>query len=236
MQIHAVMPAYNHGEFIAQAVESAVDQVGHLVVVNDGSTDNTREILDAMDHPNLTVVHHEKNLFAAEAINTGVKILRGYHDPEWLTWISADNYCHDIWAGKLLSQAQPGVGAVYSGFRCIEVPQRRRKPWRSFMQHDPLWFFTSPNCYYGASFIIREDVWQEHRGRNAHDLDNWMRVEEACWDRELEIVGIDEDLVTYRDHAGRTGRRRNGQEFNDIRHWHGVGLVRRRVGNMRPPA
>jgi glycosyltransferase involved in cell wall biosynthesis len=194
-----------------------VHQVSHLVVVNDGSTDDTRRLIDMREEPNLSVIHLPKNGGAASAINAGVEYIRKHFEPQWLTWVSSDNIHHQNYAQRLLAVARslPYIGAVYSGFACIEFPQKKKKPWRSFAHYDPARLHADEACYMGPSFVIREDVWQSHRGKNAHDYDNWVRVEEACWAAGLKIISIDEDLVTYRDHVERTGvRNRAGYDAN----------------------
>lgn len=86
-----VMPTYNQRQYIEESVNSALAQTRQdfeLIIVNDGSTDGTKEWLDAYAHPKVRVIHQE-NGGPAEAINTGMKAATG----DYVTWISSDNIC-----------------------------------------------------------------------------------------------------------------------------------------------
>jgi len=72
-------PAYNDGGTIASLVILAVQVAGRLtpdfevIVVNDGSTDATRDILDdlARTYPNVRAIHHQRNRGYGAALRTG---------------------------------------------------------------------------------------------------------------------------------------------------------------------
>ena len=117
---------------------------------------------------------------------------------EWLSWVSSDNVHHPNWASKLLAKTAPDVGVVYSGFNRVTMDdgckhEYRFRPWAAGA-------LMRPPCFIGPSFIVRAEVWQPHRGKCSHDLDNWLRVEEECLARALRIVGLDEPLCFYRVH------------------------------------
>jgi glycosyltransferase involved in cell wall biosynthesis len=72
-------PAYNDGGTIASLVILAVQVAGRLtpdfevIVVNDGSTDSTRDILDDLvrTYPNVRAIHHSRNRGYGAALRTG---------------------------------------------------------------------------------------------------------------------------------------------------------------------
>jgi hypothetical protein len=64
--------------------------------------------------------------------------------------------------------------------------------------YSPKALIQSDACFVGPSFLTRREVWQEHRGGISHDLDNWLRVEEACWRRGWTLAHVDEVLCDYR--------------------------------------
>lgn len=105
--ISVVMPAFNAQSYIAEAIHSVLNQTlapREIIVVDDGSTDATRNIVQA--YSNVTYVH-QSNAGVAAALNTGCRHARGTH----IAFISAD----DVWrADKLQVQYQqllktPGV-------------------------------------------------------------------------------------------------------------------------------
>ena len=90
--IVAAIPAYNEERSIAKVVLRTRQKVGRVVVVDDGSTDSTGEISEALG---ATVIRHRKNLGYGAALRTGFKTARelnatamvmldadGQHDPE----------------------------------------------------------------------------------------------------------------------------------------------------------
>ncbi len=74
--VTVVMPAYNEEASIAEAIARVLEQpfVRELVVVDDGSTDGTREILATLSDDRLRVVEHERNQGKGAALRTGIAL------------------------------------------------------------------------------------------------------------------------------------------------------------------
>lgn len=109
-----VIPCYNHGDYVGEAVES-VRRLGRsdleCVVVDDGSTESaTRERIDALEREGVRVVR-QANLGLARARNAGIAATTG----SIVIPLDADNRLRGALldrAGQLLS-ADPAVGVVY---------------------------------------------------------------------------------------------------------------------------
>ena len=88
--VSIVLPVYNGEKFLAQALNSLVTQTCkdiEIIVVDDGSTDKTTEVLDKFSFfRNLRYVHKE-NGGTGSALNVGHKLARG----KYVTWCSHDN-------------------------------------------------------------------------------------------------------------------------------------------------
>lgn len=78
--VSVVMTAYNAEKYIAEAIQSILDQTYknlELIIVNDGSTDRTLEIINSFDDNRIRLVNNERNLGAAESSNKGIEIVQG---------------------------------------------------------------------------------------------------------------------------------------------------------------
>lgn len=80
MQITVIIPAYNEKKFIEECVRRVKKQtvVTEILIIDDGSTDGTREILQQMDgQDRVRVVMHPKNMGKGAAIHTGIQNAQG---------------------------------------------------------------------------------------------------------------------------------------------------------------
>ena len=130
--ISVILPTHNRGHSIARAIQSVLDQTYsnlELIVVDDGSTDNTEEIVNAYKDRRIRYIRHEVNRGAGAARNTGLKLSRGAFiafqdsDDEWLPeklQKQIDVYLH----------ATPDIGVVYTDmYRISEMG--KTKYWKS---------------------------------------------------------------------------------------------------------
>lgn len=120
--VSVMMPAYNAERFIRQAVESVLAQKyphWELIVVDDGSTDQTSEILKQFDDSRIRIIR-QSNAGESAARNTALQHLRG----EYLAFLDADDIYlpnHlEVTVGYL--QMHPEYDGVYTdGYYCDET-------------------------------------------------------------------------------------------------------------------
>jgi hypothetical protein len=116
-----IMPTFNHLRYLPLAVDTALRQTldeFELIIVNDGSTDGTRDWLDALRDTRIRVIHQD-NRGPAEAINAGVRASKA----EYLSWISADNFCAPYFVEAFVAalDADPSNILAYSPFYTINA-------------------------------------------------------------------------------------------------------------------
>ena len=78
--VSVVIPAYNRADFLADAVTSVINQTCadlEIIVVDDGSTDDTRTVVESLTDDRIRYVCHEENRGANAARNTGIRLARG---------------------------------------------------------------------------------------------------------------------------------------------------------------
>jgi dolichol-phosphate hexosyltransferase len=83
MMLSIIMPAYNEGATIAHAIQRVLSVPFpcpiELIVVNDGSVDNTAEVLKTISDPRLVTESHRANFGKGAALLTGLSLVNGTH-------------------------------------------------------------------------------------------------------------------------------------------------------------
>jgi glycosyltransferase involved in cell wall biosynthesis len=134
--VSIMMPAFNASRYIGCAIESAVAQrfeQWELVVVDDGSTDDTYEIAASFDDARITVLR-QPNLGEARARNAALAAVRG----EYLAFLDADDlFLPDhLWLTTEYLRAHPAADGVFTdgyhitedGTQLTPLSARRRPP------------------------------------------------------------------------------------------------------------
>jgi glycosyltransferase involved in cell wall biosynthesis len=111
--ISVIIPAYNHDRFVGAAIDSVLNQTFadlELIVVDDGSTDNTGAIVKAYTDARLTY-YHQQNQDAYNTINRGLSLARG----RYVSILNSDDvYAHDRLARLLDFCRQHGAECVFT--------------------------------------------------------------------------------------------------------------------------
>jgi glycosyltransferase involved in cell wall biosynthesis len=92
LKISVVMPAYNAGKYIREAINSVLAQTFsdfELLIINDGSTDNTLEVIASFSDPRIILINQEVNKGIAAALNTGLL----HAKTEYIARFDADDVC-----------------------------------------------------------------------------------------------------------------------------------------------
>ena len=87
--ISVVMPAYNHEHYVGEAIESVLNQTFtdfELLIIDDGSTDNTAAVINSFNDDRLKY-HHQSNQDAYNALNNGMALASG----EFISIINSDD-------------------------------------------------------------------------------------------------------------------------------------------------
>ena len=125
MKLSVVIPVFNEARTIATIVErvNEVDVDKEIVIVDDYSTDGTREALAdvAARHPNVTVLHHERNMGKGRALRTGFAAARG----DYVIIQDADLEYDPADYAKLLHPLEQGKADAVYGSRFAGVQEHR---------------------------------------------------------------------------------------------------------------
>ena len=100
-KVSIVLPTYNGYKYIRQSIDSCLNQTYkniELIIVDDGSTDKTSEIIKSFKDNRIKYIKHEKNKGLPYALNTGFANAIG----EYLSWTSDDNFYNEKAIEKML--------------------------------------------------------------------------------------------------------------------------------------
>jgi len=232
------MPAYNAGLYIYESIHSVLNQTLsdiELIVVDDGSTDDTVEIIQSFGNKVCYVAQQNKG--AAAARNTGVMHAKG----EWLAFLDSD----DIWVpDKLEKQLQQCGNYEWSCTDIVFVGSGENVGKRASDIEITGCGFVLPklvvsNFIATSSVMMKKAVFEEVGGfdvtlRALQDWDLWLRVA-----AKYELGYLHEPCVEYRVHkksTSRSTRRTHQYHIEIIRRTFGPGGVGENMPSLRRKA
>jgi glycosyltransferase involved in cell wall biosynthesis len=95
--VSIIMPSWNTGHFIAETIQSVIEQTytkWELIIVDDCSTDGTDDVVASFDDKRIKYFKNNKNIGAALTRNKALREARG----EWIAFLDSD----DLWMPKKL--------------------------------------------------------------------------------------------------------------------------------------
>jgi glycosyltransferase involved in cell wall biosynthesis len=131
-RIGVVIPAYNEQKLIKLTVDGIPGYVDRIYVINDCSTDSTKEVLEAIDDPRLYIIDHEVNQ------GVGAAILHGYQralkeNMDIIAVMGGDNQMNPLQLPNLLMPIIEGKADYTKGNRLLHEEYRvGMSKWRSF--------------------------------------------------------------------------------------------------------
>lgn len=203
-----VVPVYNHGAYIGFALDSIINQTftnWEAVVVNDGSTDNTPEVIEEYAKKDSRIrCFHKENGGVSTALNEGIKNAKG----EWICWLSSD----DLFEPDKLAvhykrmQEKPDKKFQISMWSLLleETGMKYAAPlWNTIPANEfrVLQFFFG-NYVHGNSVSVHKSVFEKvglfnPKLRQGQDFDMWLRVAD-----QFEIEFIQYRTCVTRIHPG----------------------------------
>jgi glycosyltransferase involved in cell wall biosynthesis len=200
IKVSIVIPCFNHGEFVQEAVES-VTRAGRddleLIVVDDGSTDErTRKEMDAISARGTKVLRQENKGLAA-ARNAGVLASQG----EYIFPLDADDRLRSGWLEKGVGilHSDSKIGIVYGDAQCFGSRTNRWTVGPFETARLLRW------NYIHASALCRRAVWEQNRGydgtmpvQGLEDWDFWLGALEHGW----QFAYLPEVFFDYRQTEG----------------------------------
>ena len=203
-KVTVLMPVYNGAEYLHQAIDSVLNQTFsdfEFLIINDGSTDTTEEIILSCDDPRIRYVKNEHNIGLTATLNKGLELASG----EYVARVDSD----DVMQPQRLElqyeflKSNPDITVVGSWWGHID--ESGKDP--GYITKVPLepfscalmMYFDGENPVGHPCVMYRKNAIRQIGGYNeeyshAEDLELWFR----CSLNRLEFANIGEPLTLYR--------------------------------------
>ena len=209
-KVSIAIPSYNHGKYISETIESILNQTFQdfeIIITDDGSTDNTVEVIKSFKDDRIKLFVFEENQGACKALNNCIINSKG----KYFAYISSD----DVWENdKIEKQVKyldenPSTPVVFTKVKIIDeesnqftetdhyyysIFEQENRPRSEWLNH----FFYFGNIICHPSIMIKRSVYDEiglynERLVNMPDFDMWVRLS-----MKYNIHILDEKLTKFR--------------------------------------
>jgi alpha-1,3-rhamnosyltransferase len=213
--VSVIIPAYNHERYIEEALQSVIKQTYkniELIVINDGSTDETGTVITKFikKYKNFNIEYINKpNEGVCRTLNKGLKLAKG----KYVAILASD----DMWASERiekqlqLMEANANIGLVFSdhyfvryneitNIKATDYKPNIKKCFVNNIQNVNIYEkLLTENIIPAVTVLIRKECFDKIGGFDnnfkAEDYDMWLRIS-----KEYPIAFIDEPLAYYRIH------------------------------------
>jgi hypothetical protein len=200
--VTVLLPAYNAEAWVGQAVESILRQSFRdfeLLVIDDGSTDNTVALLNGYKDGRIRVVRHEANRGLIACLNEGLGLSRG----ALIARMDADDFAHErrLELQVAFLNTRPDVGICGTWFHLRQAKRRTRV--RTPVTHAEIaarLFFRSafghPTVILRRAFLQQFSLRYDPQSTHAEDFDLWVRAS-----GHTHLANVPRYLLDYRVHS-----------------------------------
>lgn len=216
--VTVLLPVHNGRDYLQDAIASVLRQTltdFELLVIDDGSTDGSVDLIRAYDDPRIRLVVQEQNRGVADTLNHGLSLARG----EFIARMDADDICRPERLERQVDLLRrcPDVAVCGSWVEAFEGAHR--EVWEAPVTHDAIlarMLFVSalyhPTACFRSAFMTDNSLQYASDFPCAQDYDLWARC--AAKGR---LANLAEVLLEYRLHPGQSARQKSAvrQDYAD---------------------
>ncbi len=199
--ISVLMSVYNGERFLREAVESVLSQTCtdfEFIIVNDGSSDGSAEILESYADPRVRLVHNSRNLGLSQSLNRGLEEAVG----RYVARMDADDISLPERFERQMAfmDEHPEVGACGTWAKDIDEAGAIVAEHRTIVGKRLHCYYWIPSPIIHPSAMIRTELLKELRYADvsyAQDFNLWLRIVKAGF----KLGNLTEFLFLYRVHA-----------------------------------
>jgi glycosyltransferase involved in cell wall biosynthesis len=201
-KVSVILPVYNGAGTVDAAIRSILGQTFEdleLLVVNDGSTDNTRMVVDAFKDPRIRTFHLLKNVGRSEARNLGFAKAQS----PYIAMIDADDLAYpDRIERQFKFMEQHTYIGLCGAWAQVEDEKGYRIEWRQPLTNERIRrSIVRSNTFIHCTVLVRKSVLEKLGGFDkqfepAEDYDLYLRITSQYTVANLPCV-----LASYRAHS-----------------------------------
>ncbi|HET9747044.1 MAG TPA: glycosyltransferase [Chitinophagaceae bacterium] len=210
--VSVILPAFNCGKYIGRAIESVLRQTFpdfELIIVNDGSTDNTEQVIQSYSDQRVIYVKNPRNQGLIHSLNRAIELSHS----KYIARMDGDDICLParLAKQKLFLDQNQDIAVVASRIEFINELEEKTGDWKLDKQtitpEQIKRTILKENCIAHPTVMMRAEIIKELKykpyQKNIEDYDLWLRI----LSRGHKIAKIDEPLLLYRVHKNSiTGR------------------------------
>lgn len=213
-KVSVIIPVYNSGLFLRESLDSVLAQTYpdlEIIVINDGSIDDSLEILK--QYGNKIIIIDQKNRGLAEAVNAGIAKMSG----KWMKWLSPDDLLYPDAIETLVVEAKklPENTILYSNWEIINQKGEKLRDFRESNHNSLDNFEFNIHLLDGQlinvnTVLIPASVFE--KGCLMRTLNNTTSVDYDFFLRAGILYGVnfhlvERNLLKYRIHENQTSHR-----------------------------
>jgi glycosyltransferase involved in cell wall biosynthesis len=202
-RISVIMPVFNAERHVREAIGSLLAQTFsdfELIVIDDGSTDESLQVVQGIGDPRLRLLQNASNLGAAETKNRGIENARA----EFIAFLDADDLAFPERLAEQLDylERNPEISVVATQSNTIDASGNVTGAYTPAVPSDEIpAFLLFGNCIQQSSVMLRRTALGDRRFRTvfepAEDYDLWTRLA-----ADAKFAIMDRPLIHYRIHEG----------------------------------
>ncbi|MGJ7027515.1 glycosyltransferase family 2 protein [Petrimonas sulfuriphila] len=210
--VSVIMPVYNYGHLIKESIDSVLAQTlpdFELIVVNDGSTDNSRKIAHSYLDKRIKIINFPENRGCYPAMNAGMRVAKG----EYLCVVGSDdiNLPKRLEKQYLFLEENKELGMIGSAFQMLNDPL----PYYKETDYETIKVLFLRNCYSShATCMVRTALVQKY---DLYYNESYTYSSDYDWQvRALSLFpasNINEIFYQIRMHEQQITKRKGKEQF-----------------------
>ena len=203
--VSVILPAYNCEKFIGKAIQSVLQQTFkdfELIIINDGSTDNTESIIHTFIDQRIVYLKNPENKGLIYSLNRAISLAQG----KYISRMDADDIClpERLEKQKIFLDQNNDIAVVACTIDLINDKEEKTGIWeldrQTITPEQIKKAMLNQNCIAHPTVMIRSEIIKKMKykmyQKNIEDYDLWLRI----LSRGYKIAKLDAPLLLYRIH------------------------------------